>query len=42
MQQQVELGDFPKTTRFDVISRDELLKRNAVLEFELLELIREN
>lgn len=42
MQQQVEMGDFPKTTRFDVISRDELIQRNAVLEFELLEVIREN
>ena len=42
MQQQLELGEFPKTTRLDVISKEELIERNAVLEFELLEVIREN
>jgi len=42
MQQQAELGEISKATRMDVISREDLIQRNAVLEFELRELIREN
>ena len=43
MQQQLtELPENSKASRMDLMSREELLQRNAVLEFELQEVIREN
>jgi transposase len=43
MQQQLtELSENPKATRLDLMSREELIQRIAVMEFELQEVIREN
>ena len=39
---QVEFSNLPKSSKLDGISRDELIQRNFVLEFELSQLIKEN
>jgi len=40
--QQLFLGEFQKSTKAEISSREELIQRNAILEAEVLMLVREN
>ena len=40
--EQIGFGEIPKSSKKDTLSREELLQRNELLEFELIEVIKEN
>jgi transposase len=40
--EQIGFGETPKSTKQESLSKDDLLQRNSILEFELIQVIREN